>query len=51
MTICIEIGDAVHAQDHRLAVEHEALLPDLPMATFFAMPPAANLGTPGTLFD
>jgi hypothetical protein len=25
----IEVGDAIHAQDHRLAVEHEALLPDL----------------------
>jgi Phasin protein len=28
----IEIGNAVNAQDHRLAVEHEALLADLPNA-------------------
>jgi Phasin protein len=28
----IEIGDAVNAQDHRLAVEHEALQADLPNA-------------------
>jgi hypothetical protein len=26
---CIEIGDAVHAQDDNLAVDHEAFLPVL----------------------
>jgi hypothetical protein len=46
----VEIGDAIDAEDHGFTVDDEMLLPDLPMATFFA-PPAANLGTPGTLFD